>query len=392
MAQYPADTNLLFVDDDITQIKMLDADKLIKVTDIDALIRQGFKQMSESGAAIWGIYPAASALYMKRQPAVTTDLRYIIGAMYGIRNSNVPTLLFGDNQEDKERTLHYWERDKAVVRLNHVTLLTRYYAPGGMSSETRKTETDAATQQLVSRWPYYVKRVYKPGQQIWDLRFIPQKQADDFDDASLSVLPLRNGYAAAKDALLAELRKIVIPTLGNPSKPERRKRHGVRADTIGSIGRSATFGFGRTRMYGIAEFRFNKKFPEVCRALINLGNVIAEPGWRYTAITLNHGVQAKKHRDTSNVGRSIIVGIGNYTGGDLRVWGTDDAAFEDMDLHDRPTMFNGAVRTHETQPFEGERYTIIYYSQKWEGGCAGMPAMCGKVDSDDDGAAASAND
>jgi hypothetical protein len=130
-------------------------------------------------------------------------------------------------------------------------------------------------------------------------------------------------------------------------------------------------------MHGIAEFRFNKKYPDLLRALINFGNTIAEPGWTYTAITLNHGVQATKHRDTSNVGRSIIIGIGDYTDGDLRVWETDDAYFTDMDLKDKPTMFNGALRTHETQPFTGERYTIIYYRQKWEGSCVGMPAMVG---------------
>ena len=379
--RYPLGANLLFMDDDITQIKALDGSKLIQVEDVDAVIELGFKEMSDRGAYIWGIYPAASALYMIRQPAITTDLRYIIGAFYGIKNEHPPVLMYGDNQEDKERTLWYWERYKQVVRLNHVTILTRYYAPGGMESPTRKAMTDTFTQKLVDKWPYYVKRVFKPKQGIWDLRFLPQKEADGFDDTTLSVLPKREGYEEAKAALLTELRKITVPTLGKPSAtPERRKHHGTRADNIGSIGRTATFGYGRTRMYGIAEFRFNKKYPDAFRALINFGNVIAEPGWRYTAITLNHGVLAKKHRDTSNVGRSIIVGIGDYTGGELRVWEPDDAFYADMDIHDKPTMFNGALRTHETQPFEGERYTIIYYRQKWEGSCVGMPEMVGMAD------------
>lgn len=378
MKKYPVGANLLFADDDITQLKALEDGKLIKIEDVDELIKLGFSEMLERGSHLWGIYPASSAMYMEKQPAITTDLRYIIGAFYGIKNEHHPILLYGDNQEDKERTLWYWERYKCVVRLNHVTLLTRYYAPGGMESPTRKAQTNEATQKLVARWPYYVKRIYKPKQEIWDLRFIPQKEADDMDDTTLSVLPLRAGYEEAKAALLTELRKVTIPPLGKPSStPERRKRHGTRADSIGSIGRSATFGYGRTRMYGIAEFRFNKKYPDLLRALINFGNIIAEPGWRYTAITLNHGVQAKKHRDTSNVGRSIIIGIGDYTDGPLRVWEPDDAYFTDMDLKDKPTMFNGALRTHETQPFTGERYTIIYYRQKWEGSCHGMPDMKG---------------
>jgi len=274
-----------------------------------------------------------------------------------------------------------------MVRLNHVTILTRNFAPGGMDSPTRKADTDIYTKKLVEKWPYYVKRVFKPKHGIWDLRFLPQKAADEFDDPTLTVLPIREGYEEAKATLLAELKKVTIPTLGNPSKPERRKHHGVRADVIGSIGRTATFGFGRTRMNGIAEFRFNKKWPDLLRALINFGNTIAEPGWRYTAITLNHGVQAKAHRDTSNVGRSIIIGIGDYTGGELRVWEPDGAFYTDLDLRDRPTLFNGALRTHETQPFSGDRFTIIYYRQKWEGSCVGMPDMIGHPDPKGDGPA-----
>ena len=375
--QYPEGARILFVDDDITQVKQLDGSKLVRVTDVDAVIKRGFKEMSDRGGHIWGIYPAASSLYMKRQPEVTSDLRYLAGGFYGILNIHPPILQFGDNQEDKERSLWYWTRYKCLVRLNHITILTRYYTPGGMESATRKAETELYTKKLADKWPYYVKRVFKPKMGVWDLRFIPQKDADDLDDISLDVLPIQEGYAEAKDALLTELRKVNIPTLGNPSKPERRKRHGVRADNIGSIGRTATFGFGMTRMRGVGEFRFNKKWPDLLRALINFGNTIAPPGWRYTAITLNHGVKARAHRDTSNVGRSIIIGIGDYKGGDLRVWEHDDAFYTDMDLHDRPTMFNGALRTHETQPFEGERFTIIYYRQRWEGNCAGMPEMVG---------------
>jgi hypothetical protein len=375
--QYPEGANLLFMDDDISQLKRLVDNKLVTITDIDAVIRHGFKEMSDHGSHIWGIYPAASSLYMKAQPAITTDLRYLPGGMYGINNIHPPILLYGDNKEDCERTLWYWERYKCIVRLNHVTLLTRNYAPGGMDSPTRKAQTNIYTQKLVDRWPYYVKRIYKPKHGIWDLRFLPQKEADGLDDTAMDVLPLRAGYEEAKAALLTELKKVTIPPLGKPSTPERRKHHGVRADLIGSIGRTATFGFGQTRMNGIAEFRFNKKYPDLLRALINFGNLIAEPGWRYTAITLNHGVQATKHRDKSNVGRSIIIGIGDYTDGALRVWEPDDAFYTDMDLKDRPTIFNGALRTHETQPFTGDRYTIIYYRQKWEGSCVGMPAMVG---------------
>jgi hypothetical protein len=111
--------------------------------------------------------------------------------------------------------------------------------------------------------------------------------------------------------------------------------------------------------------------------LIEYGNVVAPEGWTYTTITLNHGVQAKKHRDPRNVGKSIIVGFGDYEGGALRVWDPNDENPQDLDLKDKPTMFNGALLPHETQPFTGDRYTVIYYRHKYKGVCKDMPPMIG---------------
>ena len=380
-AYYPTDTLIVMIDDDITGFRHFDGEKLRPVSDLSAFFNYAFQTMLDSGARIWGLYAAASKMYMSRQPAVGYGLNYLIGACYGIINRSVPVLEFGDNQEDKERTIRYWEADGKLVRFNHYTILTRYYAPGGMDTPTRKAETKAGTDALVARWPQFFSQVFKAKSGIYDVRFktarISRATERSADDGRLDVLPVADGYGAAKERLLEILRRTTIPPLGKPTKPERRKRHGTRADNIGSIGRSLTLGFGNTRMRGIAEFAPNKKYPDLLRALIEFGNCVAPAGWRYTTITLNHGVQARKHKDTSNVGRSIIVGIGNYTGGALRVWEEDESSSRDLDLQDRPTMFNGALRAHETQPFEGERFTIIYYHGRRAGGCAGMPEMIG---------------
>jgi hypothetical protein len=377
--QWPVGQRIIFIDDDISQVKRLAGSRLEKVTDLPALFETAFAEMDKAGSSIWGVYPAASALYMS--DTVQTTLCYLIGALYGIRNSRGPTLRYGDNQEDKERTLRYWQRDGVICRFNNITILTRYYGPGGMESPTRKAETQTGTQQLVDEFPGLVTQTYKAKSGIWDIKFkrmTPSRTLPpDQSDTSITVLPTPDGYAAARDHLVSELHKIRIPKLGNPTNPRRRKAHGTRADNIGSIGRSATLGFGNTRFRGIAEFSYNAKWPGVLKALIEFGNLIAPEGWDYTTITLNHGVQAKKHRDSRNVGKSIIVGFGDYEGGALRVWDPNDENPQDLDLKDRPTLFNGALLPHETQPFTGERYTVIYYRQKHKGACKGMPAMLG---------------
>jgi hypothetical protein len=122
-------------------------------------------------ANIWGVYPAANARFM--QDTVTYTCKYIIGALYGIRNTwdEARQLQYGDNQEDKERTLRYFELDGQVVRINYVTILTSYYSKGGMESPTRKADTEHWTSVIEKRWPKYVTRVYKEKQGIWDMRF-----------------------------------------------------------------------------------------------------------------------------------------------------------------------------------------------------------------------------
>ena len=376
--QWPVGQQIVFIDDDISQLKQLVGSRLERVTDIPALLDSAFATMEKAGAAIWGVYPAASALYMS--DTVSTTLCYLPGGLYGIRNTRGPTLRYGDNQEDKERTLRYWQRDGVICRLNHVTILTRNYGPGGMDTPTRKEETEAATLRLVEEFPSLITRTHKVKHGIYDLKFKRMTPArtlpPGYTDTRVEVLPLPEGYAAAKEKLLTELRKIRIPTLGNPTKPHRY-RHRTRADQIGSIGRTATLGFGNTRFHGIAEFSYNAKWPAALKALIEFGNLIAPEGWDYTTITLNHGVQALKHKDGRNVGRSIIVGFGDYTGGALRVWDANDENPQDLDLKDRPTLMNGALLPHETQPFTGERYTVIYYRQKHKGTCKDMPPMIG---------------
>jgi hypothetical protein len=378
--QFAPGTRLVFMDDDISMVKRLSetTGRLEKVTDLAGLFDRGFQEAEKAGAKIWGVYPAASTLYMSA--GVSTDLRYLIGALYGTIVAPGATLRYGDNQEDKERTLRYWKRDGKLVRLNDTTIITRYYAPGGMDTPTRKAETDAATAQLVAEFPDLVRRTWKAKQGIWDLRFRTRPSLasvpSELIATTITVLPTSVDYETARLLVLEQLRKVRIPKLGKPVPPERMA-HATRANVIGSIGRSATFGFGFTRCHGWAEFAPNRRWPDLLRALIEFGNRAVPPGWEYSTITLNHGVQAKKHRDGKNVGRSVIVGIGDYEGGALRVWDSNDENPQDLDIRDRPTMFNGALLPHETQPFTGERYTMIFYNHGKRGGCSGMPKMEG---------------
>jgi hypothetical protein len=159
---------------------------------------------------------------------------------------------------------------------------------------------------------------------------------------------------------LKEVVKHTIPKIQKNYKTVKN-----RASVIGEIGRTMTFGYGKTRTRGYQQFRWNRLKPELLEALINIGRQVVPEGFFFNAITLNHNVLAKKHVDNLNFGDSVIIGIGNYEGGFLNVYDSDGIAYNSYNIQDAPLMFNGSILPHETQPFTGERYTIIYYRQKY---------------------------
>ena len=91
---------------------------------------------------------------------------------------------------------------------------------------------------------------------------------------------------------------------------------------------------------------------------------------------MNGGLQTKIHRDTNNEGCVCIVGIGDYTHGELLYWQdeTRDRSLallseiqpEKIDIHNKP-FFMDAKRAHATNDFEGCRYSIVFlHKQKVE--------------------------
>ena len=76
----------------------------------------------------------------------------------------------------------------------------------------------------------------------------------------------------------------------------------------------------------------------------------------FTSITMNFNYQSKVHKDTFHVGgRSRIIALGDFDGGELWVEGTGN-----VDVHGRWYDFDGTA-SHKTLDFAGERYSLIYF-------------------------------
>tara|TARA_R110000737_G_scaffold23882_1_gene42583 strand:+ start:40 stop:573 length:534 start_codon:yes stop_codon:yes gene_type:complete len=88
-----------------------------------------------------------------------------------------------------------------------------------------------------------------------------------------------------------------------------------------------------------------------------------DPAFTYTSIQFSKCVKTPKHRDRNNIGNSVIVGFGDYTGGSLIIY--DEQGNEHAhDIYHKPLVFNANQEYHRTQDFKGTRFTITWFTIK----------------------------
>ena len=80
-----------------------------------------------------------------------------------------------------------------------------------------------------------------------------------------------------------------------------------------------------------------------------------DPTFRFTTITLNYNYSSAPHRDVNHEGgKARIIALGEFTGGELILNG------EKINIRDKWFDFIG-TDLHSTAPFEGERYSLVYF-------------------------------
>jgi hypothetical protein len=118
---------------------------------------------------------------------------------------------------------------------------------------------------------------------------------------------------------------------------------------------SMTFGEVMRPYHGRRPSACNTKFPKVFELLQALSKILR---FEHSSYTINKNLTCLPHRDKNNLGDSLILSLGKFTGGGLVVEG------KSYDIYRKPLKFNGALCTHSTEPFVGKRYSIVLYNIK----------------------------
>ena len=124
-------------------------------------------------------------------------------------------------------------------------------------------------------------------------------------------------------------------------------------------------GDGRSQTWGIVNRRcLAPDYSRQCWLRPKLYHHLLEFGRKYVdisfnSITVNQSYQADKHRDKNNLGVSFLVGFGNYSGGRLLIHEGDLSGEHNINCRPIKTDFSKVL--HSVEPFEGERFSLVYY-------------------------------
>lgn len=126
---------------------------------------------------------------------------------------------------------------------------------------------------------------------------------------------------------------------------------------IAGHGKSQTFGVVNRRSLPADYSRLCWLRPYLYKLLLEFGDkYVTVP---YTSITVNQNYRAKAHKDKGNVGPSFLVAFGDYTGGDLKLWESDEEHSVDVR---QPLVRDFSQVLHEVAEFQGERFSLVYYT------------------------------
>jgi hypothetical protein len=145
---------ILKLDDDISWVKELKDDTMVKTTEFAKIIQKGYSLCEENNYKLWGLYPTKNEFFIKKQNAdYSTDLKFIVGAMMGFINEKINIDLDIKIKGDYDYCIKTFIRNGGIIRLNKVGF--QYDIAKNQGDRTIVMENDANI--LITKYPELVK-------------------------------------------------------------------------------------------------------------------------------------------------------------------------------------------------------------------------------------------
>mgnify|MGYP003138417846 CR=1 FL=1 len=80
----------------------------------------------------------------------------------------------------------------------------------------------------------------------------------------------------------------------------------------------------------------------------------------FSHVMMNKSYPVDWHFDKANIGESVVIAMGDFTGGHTQIM-DEEGKITNLDTHNKPHKFDGSKIKHRVEPFEGERYALVFF-------------------------------
>ncbi len=147
--------------------------------------------------------------------------------------------------------------------------------------------------------------------------------------------------ALAFDPIISEIQRRQLP-INNERK-------------VAGRGRSIAFGIVNKRIRSPDYSRHCRDRSYLYKLLIEFARDHIPETLIWNSIQVNQNYLCSPHTDKGNGGNSLVVGFGDYTGGQLVIEGTEH------DIRHNPIIDNFTTNVHWVAPFQGNRYSLVFF-------------------------------
>jgi hypothetical protein len=185
MSQYPEGPRIVFLDDDVESWDNTHSLQF-NYSPLTEFFSEAFTISQQEGCFIWSVNPSNDPRNRSAAREISTNLKYCIGAFYGIINRKKDIHKFTANEkEDVKRTLHYFVEDGKVCLFSRIGFRTKYYgAVGGIGTHTDRIESSATeVANILREYPNLGTSYVRDGGQyagITEYRFNWRATRDDY--------------------------------------------------------------------------------------------------------------------------------------------------------------------------------------------------------------------
>lgn len=149
---------IVSLDDDVEKVFEMKNEKLREIKSLEKLFKDAYKKIKDSNLFIWGVYPTPNPRFMYDR--ITTDLRFLIGGVYGYinrKNKKLYPSIKSEGKEDYHQSILYFLNDGGILRFNNIAFKSNANSTGGLGKDRYEINKNAS-EFLEKKYPKIVSR------------------------------------------------------------------------------------------------------------------------------------------------------------------------------------------------------------------------------------------